>query len=362
MGIEGLYKELSKHHLNPQAIDVKELAQRPNTTIEIDLFGAFYTTVIDTITKEYFQEGARSTRPGYQLPPRGREARRTGYALAGIIQQTFGRVDNIIIHIDGDPCQEKTKAYGSRQTAKQERIRNLEVLQARMDARSAQGRFTSRSCVRDIKKHLWQIFRLTADDKNFMTEAMREKGCTVCQCTTESDFCIGRRAGIQGQERYVVSGDSDLLIYRNVQQVIRPLPKTRGVFSQYTKQAVLEALGFPTPEHLTLYGIVSKNDYTSNIPNISLAGNRKIIQGLRPNTIDMMLNDYTREVNKATGRQHDTRALFRQSLRCFMDHQQTPLVLMPWSDLNLSFIAHHANFRLSIRIRFNNRTQATAQP
>ncbi|KAK3828719.1 MAG: hypothetical protein J3Q66DRAFT_17244 [Benniella sp.] len=202
MGIQGLYGELSKRHLHPQAIDVKEIAKLPNTTIEVDLFGAFYTTVLDIITKEYFREGVRSDLPGYQLPPLGHEARRTGFALAGIIQQTFGKVgDSITIHVDGLPCAEKTKEYANRNNTRQRVIQRLEGLQAQMNLMSNLGRFTSRTRLRDIKKCLWQLFRISLADKQSIIATLREQGCTVCACETESDFCIGSRNGIEGHAK-----------------------------------------------------------------------------------------------------------------------------------------------------------------
>ncbi|KAK3814453.1 MAG: hypothetical protein J3Q66DRAFT_442073 [Benniella sp.] len=270
MGITRLYEELSKRHLNPQRVDVKEIIQRPNTTFDVDLFGAFYTTVFDKITEEYFREGERQGQPGYQAPPPGRQAQRAGYALAGIIKHIFGILQSITIHIDGARCLEKGKAHATRDKTRRTALERLIALQTKMDEKSSRGQFSSKSRIGGIKKCLWQLFRLTTTDERFMVDAMKAQGCTVCECMTESDFCIGKMTDIEGWTRYVVSGDSDVLIYRGIRRVLRPVPKPRGEYLLYTKEAVMDALEFPTAAHLTLYGIVSDNDYTDNIPDIGL--------------------------------------------------------------------------------------------
>ncbi|KAF9342308.1 hypothetical protein BGX34_008396, partial [Mortierella sp. NVP85] len=130
------------------------------------------------------------------------------------------------------------------------------------------------------------------EDKNNLSQGLagQDSRLHVCRCTTEADFCIGHGAT---SGSIAISSDSDLLIYPNVTSLVRPLPKKHHAYGIYEREQVLEALGLPTPQHLVLYGIVTSNDYSNNIPGLGPVNNTDIIRSIDGNeTVKKMLDKY----------------------------------------------------------------------
>ncbi|KAF9896811.1 hypothetical protein BX616_006713 [Lobosporangium transversale] len=109
---------------------------------------------------------------------------------------------------------------------------------------------------------------------------------TVC-CQGKSDayiaaLCRGQsrvNRGLNVLERFAVSSDSDFLIYPSISYVVRRLTGQEG-FVLLRKIDVMQALRLPSPDHLEDFGVVSKNDYTNNIPQYGLSRNLNIIRKL----------------------------------------------------------------------------------
>ncbi|KAI8363409.1 hypothetical protein B0O80DRAFT_482500 [Mortierella sp. GBAus27b] len=147
MDIAGLYRELTRKGLNPKPVDVKGLAQTPDTTFEVDLFGSFYTTIYDLILAA---ELRHPTTPTFHPPAAAAastsgpttaatqttqsSAARASYPLAGIIRNTFATVHDVNIHIDGVHYTEKLRAYTSRNSNLNALVTRVTALQAKMDA------------------------------------------------------------------------------------------------------------------------------------------------------------------------------------------------------------------------------------
>ncbi|KAF9344082.1 hypothetical protein BGX34_006007, partial [Mortierella sp. NVP85] len=288
------------------------------------------------------------------LQPRP-SAQRCGYILAEVTRNLFGSLQKVIIHIDGDPCVEKKKAYDSRGTERQTILNRLDILQHRMDQRSANGQFTSQAIISKIKRNLWRLFRFDDDDKQCLIDTLRAAGCIVCPCRTEADLCIGSRACNDGRTRYVVSGDSDLLIYRNIHRVLRPLPRTRGVFTLYTKEDVLKTLDLPSPRHLELFGIVNENDYSDNIPTLALARNAEIIRGIPYGDMTAMRDKYISEARRIT-RIPVPSTYFDMAYKCFHSLLQT-LPDQRHAELNEEFFTRQGTFQASMHLRYRVRQQ-----
>ncbi|KAK3829399.1 MAG: hypothetical protein J3Q66DRAFT_383936 [Benniella sp.] len=363
MGIPKLFQELGRKGLNLVPVDVATIAQEPNSFFELDLFGTFFSLIHNVMSRKYIPVRARlPPTPPPAAPPPGPaaqqprpSAQRCGYIIAEVIRNLFGSLQKVVIHIDGDRCVEKKKAYDSREAERLTILNRLDTLQHQMDQRSANGQFTSQTIISRLKRDLWRLFRFDDDDKRCLIDTLRAAGCVVCPCRTEADLCIGSRACNDGRIRYVISGDSDLLIYRNVHRVLRPLPRTRGVFTLYTKEDVLKTLDLPSPKHLELYGIVNDNDYSDNIPTLSLARNAEIIRAIHYGDMRAMRDMYINEARRIT-RIPIPSTYFDMAYRCFHDLLQT-LPDQQHVELNEEFFARQASFQASMHLRYQVRRQ-----
>lgn len=81
-----------------------------------------------------------------------------------------------------------------------------------------------------------------------------------------------------------------MLIYNTIQTVWRPL--SRGRFLTYSLAEVLGQLGISRVQ-LTLLGVVSKNDYTSNLTRLGIASNYEIIKSLEKSEAGMCNSFYS---------------------------------------------------------------------
>ncbi|KAF8909516.1 hypothetical protein BGZ58_005976, partial [Dissophora ornata] len=106
---------------------------------------------------------------------------------------------------------------------------------------------------------------------------MENKGYEIILCATEADVKI---AADCKKEDVVVTGDSDLLIYKSVPAVWRPMGRGKSRrYWLYDKAAVLDTLGL-TATQLVALAVISGNDYNRNIPYLGIETNRKIIKRL----------------------------------------------------------------------------------
>ncbi|KAF9942517.1 hypothetical protein BGZ65_001269, partial [Modicella reniformis] len=106
---------------------------------------------------------------------------------------------------------------------------------------------------------------------------MQSKGWDVKFCPTEADVEIASDCQL---DDIVVSRDSDFLICANIATLYRPLGRGEQMkFLLYSKQGVLEVLGL-TAQQLLVLGIVSKNDYGSNIPSLGIKTNNKLVKDI----------------------------------------------------------------------------------
>jgi hypothetical protein len=104
---------------------------------------------------------------------------------------------------------------------------------------------------------------------------MLNKGYAIILCSTEADVAI---ASDCHPSDLVMSSDSDLLIYPTIRTLWRPIAR-QSKFLVYEKNDLLSTLDLSQPQ-LTVFGIVSNNDYDQNIHNIGVKTNYSLVKSL----------------------------------------------------------------------------------
>ncbi|KAF9944164.1 hypothetical protein BGZ72_002709 [Mortierella alpina] len=195
------------------------------------------------------------------------------------------------MHLDEAPNEEQSHVHEARSTVRSAPTTSKELSGelAKMKQQSQQGQ----TSINRITKVLHQVFALDTADKARLVQGFRSRaGIVVCEYRSEADTCIARMS-ITGP-RVVATGDSDLMIYRNINRVLRAIPRTND-FGWYKKDDMLRTSGLPSTSHLVLLVIVLNNDYSSNIRALGIVTNCNIIRQipLPPDgDIDVMLEDY----------------------------------------------------------------------
>jgi hypothetical protein len=125
-----------------------------------------------------------------------------------------------------------------------------------------------------IKTLLRKAFYWSPDARRGLAQYLRSKGWTVIECATEADLKIASdcKAG-----DIVISSDSDMLLYKNVTTIWRPISRQR--FLVYRIPDILATLGVSRTQ-FTVLGLVSHNDYNRNIYGLGCSTNFSIIKEL----------------------------------------------------------------------------------
>jgi hypothetical protein len=187
----------------------------------------------------------------------------------------IGDKDSLRFYIDGLPAAEKDQTHANRHQSRQKALIKAAAAVSNLESRLAEKKRIRKLHIAGANKHLRQAFHWSLEDRMSFVEYMANKGYDIVLCPTESDVLIATECQ---PDDAVISCDSDMLFYKTVPVVWRPVGSYKSRrFVPFEKNAVLEALGLSSSMQLTTLAIVSGNDYVSNIPHLAIASNRKII-------------------------------------------------------------------------------------
>ncbi|OAQ22075.1 hypothetical protein K457DRAFT_453980 [Linnemannia elongata AG-77] len=202
------------------------------------------------------------------------------YAAHGKLEQwllKIGDKEKVRFYIDGLPAAEKVKTHTNRHQSRQKALIKASTAISSLESRLAEGKRIRKLHITGAHNPLRQAFHWSLEDRMSFVEYMANKDYDIVLCPTESDVLIA--AECQTDDA-VISCDSDLLFYKTVPVVWRPVGSYKSRrFVPFEKNAVLEALGLSSTQ-LTTLAIVSGNDYVSNIPHLAIASNRGILNNL----------------------------------------------------------------------------------
>ncbi|KAF8919707.1 hypothetical protein BGZ58_004589, partial [Dissophora ornata] len=236
----------------------------------------------------------------------------------------LGKKEELVLYVDGHPAAEKANTHHQR-----EQVRHNACDRAHRALVSLQDRLQTNKRIRKhhiktANKELRSAFSWTIEDRRAFVDYMANKGYEIFLCATEADVKI---AADCKEEDIVVTGDSDLLIYKSVPAVWRPMGRGKSRrYWQYDKAAVLDALDV-TSTQLVALAVISGNDYADNIRTLGIETNRKLIKKLEDGDEASIVQDYLTlpEVIRKTGKNDAddwTSALFDNALKVFVTMKQ----------------------------------------
>ncbi|KAF9083795.1 hypothetical protein BGX29_002902 [Mortierella sp. GBA35] len=186
-----------------------------------------------------------------------------------------------ILYIDGPSPDEKRTTVKTRESkralALQKALSCIDDVESRVEG----GRRVRKSDIKKLSKNVRAAFYWSLDSRKSLALYLISKGWNVVECPSEADTAIATDCQ---PDDIVVSGDSDMLIYDTVNTVWRPMARCQ--FLEYRLTEILDHLGISRAQ-LTTLGIVSKNDYTSNITQLGISTNHKIVKSLEKTEQDV---------------------------------------------------------------------------
>ncbi|KAG0317269.1 hypothetical protein BGZ99_006411 [Dissophora globulifera] len=241
-------------------------------------------------------------------------------AAHSIVERAIEKIaapTNSVLYLDGHPSKEKQPTHVCRQA-----VRTKALERAREGIGRLQDRMTKKMRVRKqlflaVKKNLAKAFQWTLEARHDLAMHLRKKGWSVEECPTEADLKIASDC-LPGD--IVLSQDSDMFIYEKISTVWRPISRER--FLVYKVADVLAVLGINRVQ-LTVLGVVSRNDYTSNIASLGFARNFSVIKALDGDDPASMVQRYLSDGQVAS--KNTSNNTFDTSLRVFVYDAQTAL-------------------------------------
>ncbi|KAF9147386.1 hypothetical protein BGX20_006667, partial [Mortierella sp. AD010] len=185
-------------------------------------------------------------------------------------------------YVDGMPAEEKKQqTHAKRQKDRQHALTKAAAAITNLENRLSSNLRVRKNHITYASKNFRQAFHWSFEHRSSFVEYMREQGYDIVLCVlcpTEADVLIASEC--QPKDA-VVSCDGDLLFYKNILTIWRPVgPYRDRQFLSYEKSTLLKTLNLTTTQ-LTALAILSGNDYINNIPHLAIETNAKLISGMK---------------------------------------------------------------------------------
>ncbi|KAF9933842.1 hypothetical protein FBU30_004238 [Linnemannia zychae] len=179
-----------------------------------------------------------------------------------------------VFYIDGPSPKEKQKTREFRDEKRRAALAKATTLISDMEDIFQRGGKLQITYFRKLAKHINASFMLSMDSRRALAHFLREHGWTVIECEPEADIAIARDCR---DIDIVVSADSDILNYKSIKTIWRPMG--RSGFRIYNVSKLLKCLEISRTAFTTLV-VVCRNDYSLNVRRLGVSSNYKIILSL----------------------------------------------------------------------------------
>ncbi|KAF9926703.1 hypothetical protein FBU30_003779, partial [Linnemannia zychae] len=194
------------------------------------------------------------------------------------LEQWLLKIENmgrVRFYIDGMPAQEKHQTHINRYQVRQKALVKAEAAISVLESRLSEKKRVRKLHISKANKPLQQAFHWSIESRKSFVDYMIGKNYDIVLCPTESDVLIAAECQ---PEDVVLSCDSDLLFYKSVPIVWRPIGSYKSRrFVPYEKKAILEVLGLSSIQLVSL-AIISGNDYTPNVPSLAISSTYKLVK------------------------------------------------------------------------------------
>ncbi|KAF1801454.1 hypothetical protein FB192DRAFT_1470986 [Mucor lusitanicus] len=285
MGVPGAWKLLFERSVKAESCNnLKDILgwREKKRKIHVDLVGSFYQDI-----KRFFIDCDK-----FDGPQKILAAQKFLNHLAGIIPK-----DKCVLYVNGSATEEQSQRIEKGISNHSKFCRKLE--QEIKDYNDKPNKDDWERLVHRI----CSMFRFTHDLPTIIYKVASEQGWSIVQAKGEAQVAIGMEGGI------VLSGDSDMLFYPNIDTFIKPLifgGIHRQEYRLFHKSSVLSTLELNSAA-FTAMGILSDNEYDRNLYGKPLEHVYSVIQDIQqanPHlfSIRQFIEAYIAEMNARTGK------------------------------------------------------------
>jgi len=268
MSIKDLWQLLKKKGYDPRVLFLPQLQPQEAGTIRVDLQACFYSILM---TAASLPEDVMFNK------------------LANALSEVLNKA-NAVLYIDGSDVAEKEETHKARQQARSDAATEAEAALDQLQARLDEEKTPRKQQHIAARKSIQKTFRFSSAGREALEQFLKEEGWDARLGSVEADVEIAKDCG---PNDVVLTTDSDALIYGSINTVWRLVSRTKVLV--YKSGEVCSQLELPSRAHLTALGIVSHNDYQSNVPGFGTATNRRMIK-----EIDGQGKCHYKAVRKAT--------------------------------------------------------------
>ncbi|KAK3813787.1 MAG: hypothetical protein JOS17DRAFT_779229 [Linnemannia elongata] len=252
MGVPGLWPFIKEKGYKAQLRQgLLSTPPTPGSKSRVDLLASFYPQI------RYHYLNDSSTFP---------QALERHLISCGLHKETS------VLYLDGISPVEKQCTDSLRQDKRNIEPAGAEDYIRDMEQSLEEGRSPRKPAFKKLEK-LRSAFYLNQDSRMVLTTYLREQGWDLPEVVSESDVAIARDLELGD---IVVSGDSDMAAYENVETIYRPLSRRR--FLRYEMVVVTKHHLQLSRLQLTVLCCVSKYDYTTNLNQMGIRTNYGIIK------------------------------------------------------------------------------------
>ncbi|KAF9570266.1 Rad2 nuclease [Mortierella alpina] len=295
MGVVGLWPLIKKKGYDP-AFRNRVPLESEGSVCRLDVLGTFYLNIRSTYIRH---------------PPE---------VAHEILERQISNMvakEHTVLYIDGEPAKEKAPTHAQRNQWRKDAAEEAEKLLAQLHHRVTQEQNVRKWMVSAIKKATEKVFVWSAESRAEFARYLEQQGWQVLIAPTEADLAIALDCGPQD---VVISKDSDMVVYKSINHICRPISK--GRFLDYDVQDVAEALGM-SRQQLCVLGIVSRNDYNRNIPSLGSETNFKLVKEIVDSDPARMVENYLSLEQVML--KNTTNESFENARRVFIDLVQDPV-------------------------------------
>ncbi|KAF9326086.1 hypothetical protein BG006_010449 [Podila minutissima] len=189
----------------------------------------------------------------------------------------LGTKGELVLYIDGHPAAEKANTHNKHEQDCHKAHDHAHRALIMLEDCLLTNKCICKHHIMAVNKALKSAFSWTMEDRQAFVDYMAKKGYDIILCDTKVDIKI---AADCEEEDVVITGDSDLLIYKSV-----------PAYWLYNKAAVLDALDV-TSTQLVVLAIISGNNYTHNILTLGIETNCKLIKKLEDGDETSIIQKY----------------------------------------------------------------------
>ncbi|KAG0212118.1 hypothetical protein BGX33_003889 [Mortierella sp. NVP41] len=230
-----------------------------------------------SVVSNYCSKAARTVAAGHQSKPQERITHTDGMDLEASLPNSHGHTDfqECVAHMNDLFAALERQALYPKRTEHSKRQMRLYKSTFILQATVTEARIMGWSRRKAAYQRSRNLYRSTLGiNKEVISKLINSFDWNIWFCSYQADSCIAQQwaKAWDPSEVLVITGDSDLTVYKSIPRVALPVGKSRELNNMFEKKSILAVLDLPTDNHLLLAPIFGNNDCTIGVSSNASIG------------------------------------------------------------------------------------------